>query len=87
MPLPALAGHACRALPGCPLQELSLRLVLLRFYRHATSWALPLPNAFPPQSFEQLRQFTIYGYDESDKTSKRCLGALQKAMPWLLIDA
>jgi hypothetical protein len=39
------------------------------------------------QTFEQLRQFTIYGYDESDKTSKRCLGALQKAMPWLLIDA
>lgn len=39
----------------------------------------------PPQTFECLRQLTIYGASE-DKGTRRCLAALQKAMPWVLID-
>ena len=44
----------------------------------------PLPPR-PTQTFECLRQLTIYGASE-DKGTRRCLAALQKAMPWLLID-
>jgi hypothetical protein len=39
----------------------------------------------PAQTFERLRQLTIYGASE-DKATRRCLALLQKSMPWLLID-
>ncbi|PRW51167.1 leucine rich repeat [Chlorella sorokiniana] len=36
-------------------------------------------------SFECLKQLTIFGASE-ERSTQRCLAALQKAMPWLLLD-
>jgi len=38
-----------------------------------------------PQTFECLKQLTIFGASE-ERSTQRCLAALQKAMPWLLLD-
>lgn len=38
-----------------------------------------------PQTFEKLRQLTIFGASE-DKGTRRCLAALARSMPWVLID-
>ena len=41
--------------------------------------------SFPLQTFECLKQLTIFGASE-ERSTQRCLAALQKAMPWLLLD-
>lgn len=51
---------------------------------------LPVPtvlcrSALSAQSFEKLRQLTIFGASE-DKGTRRCLTLLARAMPWVLID-
>lgn len=57
---------------------------LFPFHRCASDSASPLLHC-NLQSFECLKQLTIFGASE-ERSTQRCLAALQKAMPWLLLD-